>query len=46
MFRGKKFKGKFVSEIVVNLSRRNLFSVKISLLSKRLKFAPTASKID
>ena len=38
--------GKFVSSNVINLSRRNLSEAKISLLSKDLKFVPTANKID
>ena len=31
---------------VINLSRRNLSSAEISLLSKGLKLVPTANKID
>ena len=46
MFRGNRLKGKFVSKNVINLSIRNLSSAEISLLSTRLKFAPTANKID
>ena len=38
--------GKFVSSNVINLSRKNLSEAKISLLSKDLKFVPTANKID
>ena len=38
--------GKFVSKNVVNLSRRNLSRSEISLLSKGLKFVPSANKID
>ena len=40
------FEGKFVCKNVINLSRRNLSSVEISLLSKGIKFVPTANKID
>ena len=46
MFRGNRLEGKFISENVINLSRRNLSSTEISLLSKGLKFVPTANKID
>ena len=46
MFRGNRLEGKFVSKNVINLSRRNLSSVEISLLSKGLKFVATANKID
>ena len=46
MFRGNRLEGKFVSKNVINLSRRNLSSAEISLLSKRLEFVPTANKID
>ena len=46
MFRGIRLEGKFVSKNVINLSRRNLSSAEISLLSKGLKFVPTANKID
>ena len=45
-FRGNWIESKFVSENFINFSRRNLSSAEISLLSKGLKFAPTASKID
>ena len=44
-FRGNRLKGKFVSKNVINLSR-NVSSTEISLLSKGLKFVPTANKID
>ena len=37
----ERYKGKFISPNVVNLSRRNLTSNKISLLSNGLKFVPT-----
>ena len=37
MFRGNRLEGKFVSKNVINLSRRNLSSAEISLLSKGLK---------
>ena len=46
MFRENRFEGKFVSKNVINLSRRNLSSAEISLLSKGLKFVPTSNKID
>ena len=46
MFRGNRLEGKFVSKNVINLSRRNLSSAEISLLSKRFKFFPAANKID
>ena len=45
MFRGNRREDKFVSKNVINLSRSNLPSVEIALLSKRLKFVPTANKI-
>ena len=38
--------GKFVSKNVINLSRRSLSTPEISLLSKGLKFASSANKID
>ena len=38
--------GKFVSENVVNLSKRNLSKAEISLLSKCLKFVPTPTHFD
>ena len=43
---GVRLDGKFVSKNVINLSRRNLSASEISLLSKGLKFVPTANKID
>ena len=43
---GVRLEGKFVSKNVINLSRRNLSASEISLLSKGLKFVPTANKID
>ena len=46
MFRGKRLEGKIVSINVINLSRKNLSSAEISLLSKGLKLVPTANKID
>ena len=46
MFGGNKLEAKFVSKNVINLSRRNLASVEISLLSKGLKFVPTENQID
>ena len=45
-FRGNWIESKFVSENFVNFSRKNLSSPEISLLSKGLKFVPTANKID
>ena len=45
MFRGNKLEGKFVSKKVINLSRRNLSSAEISLLSEGPKFVLTANKI-
>ena len=45
-FTGERLKGKFVSDNVINLSRRSLSEAEISLLSKGLKFVPTANKID
>ena len=44
--KGLKWEVKFVSKSVINLSRRNLSPPAISLLSKGLKFVPSASKID
>ena len=38
--------GKFVSKNVINLSRRILSRYAISLLSKCLKFVPSANKLD
>ena len=43
---GVRLEGKFVSKNVINLSRRNLSAYEISLLSRGLKFVPTANKID
>ena len=43
---GVILEGKFVSKNVINLSRRNLSPSEMSLLSKGLKFVPTANKID
>ena len=46
-FKGDSLEGKFVSDNVINLSRRNLSEAEISLLPpKVLKFVPTANKID
>ena len=45
-FRGNRPEGKFGSKSVINLSKRNLPSAKIFLLSKGFKFVPTASKMD
>ena len=41
-----RLKGNFVSKNVVNLSKRNLNDVEISLLSKGLNFVPTFNNID
>ena len=41
-----RYKGKFVSPCVVNLSCRNLIITEISLLSKGLKFVPTTKGIN
>ena len=46
MFRGNRLEDKLVSKNVISLSRRNLSSAEISLLSKGLKFVLTANKID
>ena len=45
-YRGERLEGKFVSSNVINLLQRNLSEAEISLLSKSLKFVPTANKID
>ena len=45
-YKGERLEGKFVSSNVINFSRRNLSEAEISLLSKGLKFVPTANKID
>ena len=45
-FIGNRLEGKFISKNVINLSRRNLSSAEISLLSKGLTFVPTANKIN
>ena len=45
-YKGLRLEGKFVSKNVFNLSRRNLSPPEISLLSKGLKFVPSANKID
>ena len=44
--KGLRLEGKFVNKYVFNLSRRNLSPHEISLLSKDLKFVPSANKID
>ena len=41
-----KLQGNFVSNNVVNLSRRNLIGSEISLLSKGINFVPTSNTID
>ena len=41
-----RLEGKFVSKNVINLSRINQPRSEISLLSKGLKFVPSANKID
>lgn len=43
---GGRFKGKFVSSNVVNLSGRELSNAEISLLSKGLKFVPTPTFVN
>ena len=45
-YKGLRLEGKFFSKNVFNLSRRNLSSPETSLLSKGLKFVPSANKID
>ena len=40
-----RLQGNFVSNNVVNLSRRNLTGFEVSLLSKRLNFVPTSNTI-
>ena len=45
-FKGERLEGKFVSSNNINLSRRNLSEAEMSLLSKGLKFVPTANKIN
>ena len=45
-YEGERLEGKFVNNNVINVSRRNLSESEISLLSKGLKFVPTANKID
>ena len=42
----ERIKRKFVSNNVVNLSKRQLTNTEISLLSKGLKFVPTSNKIN
>ena len=44
--KGERLEGKFVSSNVINISGRNLFEAKISLLSNGLKFVLAANKID
>ena len=46
IFRDNRLEGKFVIKNVINHTIRNLSSVEISLLSKGLKFVPTAKKND
>ena len=45
-YKRERLEGKFVSSNAISLSRRNLTQAEILLLSKGLKFVPTASKID
>ena len=45
-YKGERLESKFVSSNAINLSRKNLSEAEISLLSKGLKFVPTANKID
>ena len=42
----KRLEEKFVRKNVITLSKRNLSQSQISLLSKGLKFVPSANKID
>ena len=42
----ERYKGKFVSPNVINLSRRNLTSTEVSLLPKVLKYVPTSKGIS
>ena len=44
--KGVRLDGIFVTKNVINLSRENLSASEVSLLSKVLKFAPIANKID
>ena len=44
--KGVRLEGKFVSKIVINLSKRNLSASEVSLLSKSLNFVPTANEIS
>ena len=41
-----RLEGKFVSKNIINLSIRNLSRSEISLLSKSMKFVPSANKIN
>ena len=43
---GNRLKGNFVSKNIVNLSKWSLNDAEISVLSKRLNFAPTCNNID
>ena len=45
-YKGLRLEGEFVSKNVINLSRRNLSPLEVSLLSKSLKFVHLANKID
>ena len=45
-YKGLRLEDKFASKNSFNLSRRNLYSPEISLLSRGLKFVPSANKID
>ena len=45
-YKGERLEGKFVSSNVINVSRRNISESETSLLSKGLKFVPTANKKD
>ena len=46
IYKGERLEGEFVSSNVINLPTRYLSEAEISLLSKGLKFVPTANKID
>ena len=41
-----RLNGKFVSDNVFNLSRRNISDSELNLLSKGLSFVPTPERID
>ena len=43
---GDRIEGKFVSDNVINLSKRDLSEAEIKVLSKGLKFCPTTKEIS